>query len=157
MHDLILKRWVQSEKATAGHLIYQGRFLCHTLEDPFRTEKLYGQTRIPAGDYKLKIREYGGFHKRYGERFEGMHRGMVQIMDVPNFTDILIHIGNTHEDTHGCILLGTDSVRGADNDFRVTNSTAAYKKVYPFLQSALDLKIIDGITILDEGEDWPQE
>jgi hypothetical protein len=29
-----------------------------------------------------------------------------QVCDVPDRSHILIHAGNTNEDTHGCILLG---------------------------------------------------
>jgi hypothetical protein len=29
-----------------------------------------------------------------------------RVEDVPQRSDILIHAGNTHKDTHGCILLG---------------------------------------------------
>ena len=39
-------------------------FLAYTLEDEQRDVKVYGETRIPAGTYKLKLRTVGGFHTR---------------------------------------------------------------------------------------------
>ena len=40
-------------------------FLAYTLEDEQRDVKVWGETRIPAGTYKLKLRKEGGFHTRY--------------------------------------------------------------------------------------------
>ena len=38
-------------------------------------EKVYGETRIPAGTYKLKLRTEGGYHQKYSKRFPDIHRG----------------------------------------------------------------------------------
>ncbi len=40
-------------------------FLCYTLEDEQRVLKVKGETRIPAGTYKIELRREGGFHARY--------------------------------------------------------------------------------------------
>ena len=32
------------------------KFLCYTLEDEQRDVKVWGETRIPAGEYKLSLR-----------------------------------------------------------------------------------------------------
>ena len=40
------------------------KFLAYTLEDEQRDVKVWGETRIPAGTYKLKLREEGGFHNK---------------------------------------------------------------------------------------------
>ena len=82
------------------------KFLCYTLEDESREEKVYGETCIPEGEYKVEFRKEGGYHNKYSKRFADIHKGMLHIVDVPNFEYILIHCGNTDEHTAGCLLVG---------------------------------------------------
>ena len=105
---------------------------CFCLEDEFRTQKVWGETRIPAGIYRLELNELEApegspptFHQRYARRFGAWHRGMIQIMDVPDFTGVLIHIGNDDDDTAGCLLLG----EGTSTNW-VSSSTNAYRRMY---------------------------
>ena len=108
-------------------------FLCFTLEDEHREIKVMHHTRIPEGIYKLKLRKHGGFHTRYLERYgKEWHKGMIQVMDVPGFTDILIYCGNKHEHTSGCILVG-DSL----SPRFLGSSRDAYAKVYPAVAKEL--------------------
>mgnify|MGYP003668683732 CR=1 FL=1 len=69
------------------------KFLCYTLEDERRAFKVKGETRVPAGTYKIDLRTEGGFHSRYDRKYPGVHIGMLHIIDVPNFEYILIHTG----------------------------------------------------------------
>jgi len=105
-------------------------FLCYTLEDTFHEEKIYGETRIPQGEYILKLHAMGSFHERYGKRFGAMHKGMIHVTDVPGFSYILIHCGNTKDDTHGCLLLGDGTMQNATEEGQVIQSTKAYRRVY---------------------------
>ena len=66
------------------------KFLCYTLEDERRVLKVKGETRVPAGTYKIELRKEGGFHARYDKKYPGIHRGMLHIIDVTNFKYILI-------------------------------------------------------------------
>jgi hypothetical protein len=109
-------------------------FLAYTLEDEFRTNKVFGETRIPAGTYEIKFRTEGGHHKRYGDKFPSIHKGMLWLQDVPNFKWILIHIGNDDDDTAGCLLVGDDP-EPLKNQLQV--STRAYKRVYSHVSEVL--------------------
>ena len=113
-------------------------FVCYTLEDEKRDEKKYGETRIPAGTYKIKLRKEGGYHQKYSKRFPKIHRGMLHITDVPNFEYILIHCGNTDEHTAGCLLVGDSQENNQinENGF-IGKSTQAYKRIYPRIAEAL--------------------
>ena len=105
------------------------QFVCYTLEDAYQPLKIPGQTRIPAGIYKIDLRTEGGSHERYSTRFD-FHKGMLWLREVPNFQYIYIHVGNTAEDTEGCILVGTSANMG-ETDSMITNSVSAYRRVYP--------------------------
>ncbi len=121
-----------------GDVDEKPEFLCYTLEDEHRSKKVFGETRIPAGKYKLSLREYGGFHQRYKEKFPDFHIGMLEVKDVPGFTDILIHIGNNDDDTAGCLLLGNQSHQNITGPGFIGSSTDAYKRVYKFIAGFLD-------------------
>ena len=112
-------------------------FLAYTLEDEQRDVKVYGETRIPAGTYKLKLRTVGGFHSRYTGKYGDMHKGMIWVQDVPGFEYILWHTGNTDEDTAGCLLLGDSSQQNVSKGGFIGASNDAYKRVYPVIADAI--------------------
>lgn len=119
-----------------GLLFIDCKFQCHTIEDEFRSKKVYGETRIPEGRYEIKLRNYGGFHQRYLKKFgEDFHKGMLWVKNVPNFEYILIHIGNSDKDTAGCLLLGMS--QDADKEGFIGKSKVAYEKVYPKISQAI--------------------
>ena len=92
--------------ATSGLLFINGIFECYTLEDQYQAVKVMHETCIPEGTYDIKLRTTGGFHARYAAKYGIMHHGMLHIQDVPCFEYILIHTGNTDENTSGCLILG---------------------------------------------------
>ena len=87
-------RFSSESDSTSGLLfdITNGiKFLCYTLEDEYREEKVYSETRIPQGTYKITLRTIGRLHEKYIKRFPGVHRGTLHVRNVPNFKYILIH------------------------------------------------------------------
>ena len=117
----------------------QKKFLAYTLEDEQRDTKVFGETRIPNGDYKLGLRKVGGYHARYTKRFPHIHIGMLHVLDVPGFEYILIHCGNTDEHTAGCLLVGDSQENNQiTKDGFIGKSTQAYKRIYPRIAEALD-------------------
>ena len=111
-------------------------FECFGLEDQHQDVKVMHETRIPNGTYDVKLREYGGHHERYKKKFD-FHKGMLQVMDVPGFTDILIHIGNTEKDTSGCLLLG-ESITQKNGEMLLVSSTVAYIDFYKRVLKAFE-------------------
>ena len=99
--ELLLVREIFASQYTHGRLFVDNVFECYTLEDTDRylederNKKVYGQTAIPIGDYKVIINKSVRFGKM-----------MPLLLNVPQFTGIRIHSGNTAENTEGCILVG---------------------------------------------------
>ena len=117
--------------ATNGILLVDGQFECYTLEDQYQAVKVMHETCIPEGTYNIKFRTVGGFHEKYKERYGAAHYGMLHLQDVPNFTYILIHAGNTDEHTSGCLIVG-ESQQDLDisDDGFIGHSGVAYLKLY---------------------------
>lgn len=134
-------RFSSQEDSTLGALfdVTSGRkFLCFTLEDEHRLNKVQGETRVPPGAYKITLRTVGGFHTRYTEKYGDMHKGMLWVRDVPGFEYILIHVGNTDDNTEGCLLVGNTSQENITRDGFIGESGNAYKRIYPPIAAALE-------------------
>ena len=115
-----VKRFEFKDTHTVGKLYINGSYECFTLEDAVRNgTKVIGKTAIPIGTYKVIIDA--------STRFK---QDMPHILDVPDFTGVRIHAGNTSADTDGCILLGST---WAGKDF-IGNSKIAYKKFFDKLK-----------------------
>lgn len=124
---LVLKRNFKGPDYTIGKLYIDGHYFCDTLEDTVRPSgtKIAGRTAIPAGEYKVV--------KSYSPRFKKV---LPEILDVPGFTGVRIHAGNTAKDTDGCVLLGLNKTKGAVLD---SQTTMAYFMVRT--PNEFDLKI----------------
>ena len=110
---------------TLGSLFINDHWQCHTLEDVIRPagEKVRNKTAIPPGRYKLILSMSNRFKKI-----------MPEVLNVPMFTGIRIHSGNTAKDTAGCLLVGqTRSVETRS----IGRSRAAYTALMLKLVAAL--------------------
>lgn len=123
--ELRLNRFKYGEKSTLGRFFVNGATECYTLEDVRRADgvKVQDATCIPAGTYSVIIDA--------SVRFK---RDMPHVLDVPGFTGIRIHSGNTDADTDGCLLLGN----AIENDDFISGSKDAFGQFFPKLQAALD-------------------
>jgi hypothetical protein len=129
-------RFNSKEDFTDGLLYINGEFQIYTLEDEYRSVKVFGETRIPNGRYKIEFRNVGGFNNKYLRKYgSDFHKGMLWVKDVPNFEYILIHVGNDDDDTAGCLLTGM--ANNANNVGFIGNSRGAYEKIYPPIRDAL--------------------
>ncbi len=149
MH-ITVDRNLKDTQATCSVISIDGKAFCFGLENPHHNVKVHGDTRIPNGTYKIGVKDYGGFHNKYTHRFKDMHKGMLHILDVPGFTDILIHIGNSATDTHGCLLVG-NGVKSKPR-LTITSSRKGYERLY----SAVIAEAIKGdlsITFVGDGHE----
>lgn len=135
---ILLDRFYSDDERTLGLCFVDGRFICYTLEDCCREIKIPEETRIPDGTYRLKLGRFGGKHDHYSRRFPDFHIGMIEVAGVDNFTDILIHIGNTVRDTAGCILVGMGQALH-EGEINLMRSRDGYSKLYQLVAPTLEL------------------
>ncbi len=121
---LTLKRGASAPNSTPGQLFINGVFECFTLEDVVRPVKIKGKTAIPKGTYQVIV--------DFSNRFQKL---MPLLVNVPNYEGIRIHPGNTAEDTDGCILVGTKSVK-TNGEYTIQNSRIAYDALFAKLVAA---------------------
>ena len=117
---------------TISRLYINGELFCNALEDEDRglrqdmdletikTKKIAGETAIPSGCYMVTL--------TYSPRFRKM---LPLLNDVPGFSGVRIHSGNTAKDTEGCILVGQNLEKG-----KVLNSRIWYDKLLAKMNAA---------------------
>ena len=151
--DLEVIRFSSAKDSTLGLLFNvtndKREFLCYTLEDEYREEKVMHETRIPAGTYEIKLRTWGRIHENYTKRFADIHKGTLWLQDVPNFKYILIHCGNDDDDTSGCLLVGNTQTENVESDGFVGSSVTAYRRIYPPIAEAIENGECVEITYID--------
>ncbi len=134
---LVLTTKFEGTGYTIGDLTINGIFFCNTLEDTIRKlvdlnkdgdfddkneGKVYGETAIPRGIYKVIL--------SYSNRFK---RILPELLSVKGFAGIRIHSGNKAVDTHGCILVGDNTEKG-----KVTGSRVKELALIKLMQIAIE-------------------
>lgn len=111
---------------TEGKLYLNGVYFCDTLENPDRKLyldldydtvsklKVYGETCIPYGEYRVVLTMSPKFKKL-----------MPLVYPVKCFLGIRIHPGHTVKDTEGCLLVGKKL-----NDGTLTNSQEIFDELF---------------------------
>ena len=135
--QLTLKRIARKPGYTIGKLYIEDLYLCDTIEDTDRglrkdmplTEirkiKVKDRTAIPTGTYRMIV-----------NTSPSKKRLLPRLLDVPGFEGILIHRGNTADDSSGCIIVGENKAVG-----KVINSTGYELKLVELLKNAKELSI----------------
>jgi len=129
---LKLERKYFKDTYTIGNLYVDGSFFSNTLEDKNRDvnkngkfdngeAKVYGETCIPFGTYKIVV--------NMSPKFK---RELPRLLDVPSFEGTLIHRGNTAKDSAGCILVGENKAVG-----KVLNSTPYEERLVKMMKEAI--------------------
>jgi hypothetical protein len=140
---LTLKRKILTNKSTIGDLYLDGAWNCVTLEDrvrevagrPVAEWKIPSVTAIPYGTYEIIT----NFSDRFG-------REMPLLVDVPGYTGVRMHPGNTDIDTDGCILVG--STAGPDV---IYNSRETFSLLFLILKREIAKSKVKLVIELAEG------
>ena len=132
---LIIRSAMNQHQTIGTGLIFDnlGRMLFEfqTLELPFLQNKK-GVSCIPSGKYQIE--------KRQSDKF-GSH---FHVKDVEGRSMILIHLGNYHSNTSGCILVGSEhKYLDNDNCLDVVDSRMTMKKLVEIMPTRFQLVVID--------------
>ena len=113
MRELLLQRRYFKDTYTIGKLSVEDVPFCDVLEDVTRDlnhdgdlndegeAKVYGQTAIPFGRYRVIV--------SYSPKF---NRRLPLLLDVPHFEGIRMHGGVHSGHTEGCLILGENKANG---------------------------------------------
>lgn len=105
---------MEETRLYGGQTVRRREVFCNTLEDTVRDlsneKKVYGKTAIPYGEYKVVY----NWSPKFG-------RNLPRLLNVPAFEGILIHPGNTADDSAGCILVGRNTEVGRLTESRYTS------------------------------------
>lgn len=115
----------ETPSRSLGKIYADDQYIGETCEDADRHledggEKVYGKTAIPRGLYKVVLSHSAHFGKMLPE-----------VLDVPGYSGVRIHGGNTASDTLGCILVGR--VRMADG---IANCAATVQRIIDMIDNA---------------------
>lgn len=127
---LTLKRIALRPTYTIGKLYIDDKYFCDTLEDTVRDlnkngkfdngeKKIYGETAIPYGTYRVTTSVVSprfknrSWAKPYGGK-------VPRLLNVPSFDGVLLHPGSSSQDTNGCILIGRNTIKGRLTDSQKT-------------------------------------
>lgn len=145
---LTLKRTAKKPTYTIGKLYIDDVYFCDTIEDTDRglyqgqdlalikKIKINSKTAIPRGTYKITLNIVS---PKYSKKkiYQDICKGRVpRLLNVPGYEGVLIHIGNTADDSSGCILVGENKQVG-----KVLNSTETFRKLYNKIKGQENLTI----------------
>lgn len=109
--NLLIRREQFTDQATLGSLYLAGLWECFTLEDRVRADpdlstpqneaKVYGETAIPVGKFRMVL--------SLSPRLKIV---TPELLDVPGFSGIRVHVLNRPEETLGCIGVGQGRADG---------------------------------------------
>ena len=127
--ELVLQRQTASQHSTQGELLFRGAHKCWTLELPVK-DGMPGSA-IPPGRFLVILApspKFRGSQDTWVRRFAD---SIPHLWGVPGRSNILIHWGNSPQDTNGCILVGLDK-----GENFVGSSRAAFSRLHPLLRAA---------------------
>ena len=151
-----VKRIGDNGDTSLGVIYVDGIAVCGSIEDQEQKEnKVMHETRVSNGTYRLALRKAGRFHTKYTSKYNSKssrsykgsdwHRGMLCVYNAANwvlncpdgkkFQYILVHLGNTDDNTSGCLL--PNYVLDFLND-KGSRSGDAYVDLYPVLRDAIE-------------------
>jgi len=142
-----VERFEFEKDSTRSRLSINGILDGYAVEDEIRAVKIHGETAIPNGTYKLGVRQSPKFSSsflwseslkvliepkektKYPKAADFVPHELIWAMNVPNFEYVLIHWGNTDDNTDGCLIVGK-ALGVVNGQPGVIDSRNYYKKLY---------------------------
>lgn len=143
--NIKLKRIAKKSDYTIGKIYIDGVYFCDSIEDKDRglkqsmtldqikKIKVMHKTAIPTGTYEITLKVKSPKYSKKSYFVNLCNAFMPRLLNVPGYEGVLIHTGNTQDDSSGCIVVGQNKVVG-----KVINSKQTFEKLYPVLKQASD-------------------
>lgn len=148
---LLIERIIKTDVYTIGNLYIDNQYFCDTLEDKDRglTQsmsldeiskiKVYNETAIPIGEYKISIDVISPKFSKKEFYIEVCNGKVPRILDVPGFSGVLIHVGDgpkAQDLTSGCVLIGENIIEG-----QLSNGKETFINFYNKLKEADEIML----------------
>ncbi|MCL6258120.1 DUF5675 family protein [Aquiflexum sp. TKW24L] len=148
---LTVLRYLDDGETTLGLIFLRNKFFAYTLEDTHNYVKIEKLTRIPSGIYTINFNKNEiDLTEKYKNLYGSWFDFHLEIQHIPNFQNVFIHVGNTHQNTDGCILIADGVSAGTTKSLQYSRD--AFERFYKTV-SAL-LKSNEPVTIQILNEDW---
>ena len=140
-----VQRLYKKDTYTIGKMFIDGKYFCDTLEDKDRglnssmlesqikEIKVYGETAIPIGTYKIDMNTISPKFSKYPFYQEVCKGKIPRLIGVKGFNGILIHVADGYKGAslvQGCIGIGKNKIKGG-----LLEGKGTFKKLYSILSS----------------------
>ncbi len=137
---LELSRIIRTPLCSVGVLRVNGKHHSFTMEDTVRAPgvKVPGKTAIPAGLYTVEITDSPKFKRELPLiwNFETADGRKIISSGGVTFEGVRFHPLNTAEQSEGCIGPGNHALLTGTDEFKVTESQAAFNDLFRILDGA---------------------
>ena len=138
-----VQRLYKKDTYTIGKMFIDGKYFCDTLEDKDRglnssmsesqikEVKVYGETAIPKGTYKIDMNTISPKFSTYPFYQEVCQGKIPRLIGVKGFNGILIHVADGYKGAslvQGCIGIGKNKIKGG-----LLEGKETFKKLYSIL------------------------
>lgn len=140
-----VQRLYKKDTYTIGKMFIDDKYFCDTLEDKDRglnssmSEsqikgiKVYGETAVPIGTYKIDMNTISPKFSKYPFYQEVCKGKIPRLIGVKGFNGILIHVADGYKGAslvQGCIGIGKNKIKGG-----LLEGKETFKKLYSILSS----------------------
>ena len=149
---LKVKRGLTKDTYTPGTLFIDDKRFCDTIEDldrnlmqnmtigEIQSKKVYGETAIPKGTYRVTTEVVSPKFSRYPFYMEVCGGRLPRLLDVPGYEGVLIHVADGQKKDkllQGCIGIGERQPDGS-----LLKGKETFKRLWELLKNETDIKII---------------
>lgn len=148
---LKVKRELPKDTYTPGTLYIDGERFCDTLEDKDRgltqnmtigeiqSKKVYGETAIPKGTYKVTTKVVSPKFSKYPFYMEVCNGRLPRLLDVPGYEGVLIHVADGWKKDK--LLAGCIGIGERQSDGSLLNGKETFRKLWEKIKNQNELTI----------------
>lgn len=148
---LKVKRELPKDTYTPGTLYIDGEKFCDTLEDKdkgltqdmtigeIQSKKVYGETAIPKGTYKVTTKVVSPKFSKYPFYMEVCNGRLPRLLDVPGYEGVLIHVADGWKKDK--LLAGCIGIGERQSDGSLLNGKETFRKLWEKIKNQNELTI----------------